>query len=92
VPRYPWIANALVVFDIGPLRPTGCGVLGAPACLGTPPRTAREPAADGGRQPTRDQFLESSAIEQFLGFLAPNGRFVDNCGARPCYAAGWTGP
>jgi hypothetical protein len=37
VPRYPWTANTLVVFDIGPLRPAGCGVLGAPACLGTRP-------------------------------------------------------
>jgi hypothetical protein len=54
MPRYPWTADTLVVFDIGPLRPAGSDV--------------------------------------FLGFLAPNGRFVDNCGARPCYAAGWTGP
>ena len=34
-PRYPWKGNALTIFDIGPLRPSGCS--GA-ACLGTPPR------------------------------------------------------
>ena len=45
-----------------------------------------------GVNPHAITLLESSAIEQFLDFLAPNGRFVDNCGARPCYAAGWTGP
>ena len=36
IPRYPWKGNALVVFDIGPLRPPGCGT--TTTCLGTPPR------------------------------------------------------
>jgi hypothetical protein len=81
-----------VVFDIGPLRPAGCGVLGAPACLGTPPAPLVNQPPTVGVNPHAITFLESSAIEQFMSFLEPNGRFVDNCGARPCYAAGWTGP
>jgi hypothetical protein len=92
VPRYPWTGNTLVVFDIGPLRPAGCGVAGSPGCLGTPaaPTTNQPPTV--GVNPHAVTLLESSAIEQFVSFLAPNGAFVNNCGARPCYAAGWTGP
>ena len=30
--RYPFGGSALVVWDIGPLRPPGCGAPGAPAC------------------------------------------------------------
>jgi hypothetical protein len=92
IPSYPWTGNALVVFDIGPLRPAGCGAPGAPACLGTPPAPTTNQPPTLGVNPHAITLLESTAIEQFLNFLAPNGVFINNCGARPCYAAGWTGP
>jgi hypothetical protein len=92
IPSYPWAGNALVVFDIGPLRPAGCGAPGAPACLGTPPAPTTNQPPTLGVNPHAITLLESTAIEQFLNFLAPNGVFINNCGARPCYAAGWTGP
>jgi hypothetical protein len=92
IPRYPWTGNALVVFDVGPLRPAGCGVTGAPGCLGTPPAPTVNRPPTAGVNPHAITLLESTAVEQFMSFLAPNGSFVNNCGARPCYAAGWTGP
>ena len=84
--------SALVVWDIGPLRPPGCGAAGAPSCLGTPtppvgnspPRLGRDPHGITGRDPLAQQ--------QFSAFLALGGRFVDVCGTKPCYAGGWTGP
>ena len=84
--------SALVVWDIGPLRPPGCGAAGAPSCLGTPtppvgnspPRLGRDPHGVTGRDPLAQQ--------QFSAFLALGGRFVDVCGTKPCYAGGWTGP
>lgn len=92
VPRYPWTGNTLVVFDIGPLRPAGCGAMGAPACVGTPPAPTTNQPPTVGVNPHAVTLLESSAIDQFVSFLAPNGAFINNCGAHPCYAAGWTGP
>jgi hypothetical protein len=47
----------------------------------------------GGRQPARDHVpreLVDGAVHELPG--RRTGRFVDNCGARPCYVAGWTGP
>ncbi|MBA2629868.1 MAG: hypothetical protein H0U84_02455 [Thermoleophilaceae bacterium] len=88
--RYPYRGSALVVWDIGPLRPIGCGLPGAPGCDGTgvppitntPPRLGRDPHGITGREPL--------AQLQFSRFI--DGEFVDVCGGGPCYAAGWTGP
>jgi hypothetical protein len=92
IPRYPWTGNALVVFDIGPLRPAGCGAVGAPACMGTPPAPTTNQPPTVGVNPHAVTLLDGKAIEQFVSFLAPNGGFINSCGDRPCYAAGWTGP
>jgi hypothetical protein len=92
VPRYPWTGNALLVFDIGPLRPAGCGAPGAPGCLGTPPPPTANQPPTVGVNPHAITLLESTAVDQFVSFLAPNGAFINNCGAQPCYAAGWAGP
>jgi hypothetical protein len=88
--RYPWHASALVVWDIGPLRPGGCGAPGGLPCEGTPsppisntaPRLGRDPHGLTGREP--------SAQLQFAEFL--DGALLDVCGAAPCRAAGWAGP
>jgi hypothetical protein len=87
---YPYGGSVLAVWDIGPLRPPGCGAPGAPACEGTaappitntPPRLGRDPHGLTGREPL--------AQLQFSEFI--DGELVDVCGALPCYAAGWTGP
>ena len=83
IARLPYSGNALVVYDIGPLR----GDLGTPPA--PLPRTRRRargrPAfADGLLGPRRPSVLPE--------FLKIGGTFVDTCAGKPCYAAGWTGP
>ena len=46
----------------------------------------------GGRGPARHHAFEVPAALQFSEFLKEGGAFVDTCGAKPCYAAGWNGP
>jgi hypothetical protein len=89
VPRYPWSGNALVVFDIGPLRPAGCVDA---ACQGTPPPPAKNVPPELGVDPHDKTPFADPAVGQFTGFLGPDGRFVNTCGATPCYALGWRGP
>jgi hypothetical protein len=83
VPRYPWRGNALVVWDIGPLRAGG---------IGTPPPPLGNVAPRLGTDPHSLTAMEPAAGRQFSAFLRVGGRFVDVCGAHPCYAAGWAGP
>jgi hypothetical protein len=92
IPRHPWRGNALVVYDVGPLRPPGCVTGGTPACMGTPPAPTVNQPPEAGVDPHALTLFEDTAVEQFVSFLAPNGGFINNCGGRPCYAAGWTGP
>jgi hypothetical protein len=89
VPSYPWGGNALVVFDIGPLRPAGC--TGA-ACLGTPPAPVANVPPEVGVDPHDKTTFAIPAVGQFTTFLNLDGKFVNTCGATPCYALGWTGP
>jgi hypothetical protein len=92
IPRFPWKGNALVVFDTGPLRPAGCGGMGASACLGTgPPPLANVPPGEGV-DPHSITAFSGPAIVQFTEFLKADGALPDSCGSDPCYAAGWTGP
>jgi hypothetical protein len=49
----------------------GCGVLGAPACLGTPPAPIVNQPPRVGVNPHAITLIEGSAIEQFMSFLAP---------------------
>jgi hypothetical protein len=91
--RLPYDGNALVVWDIGPLRPAGCGLPDAPACLGTPaPPTTNTPPRLG--VDPHDLVIESEARarRQIAEFLEIGGRVIEVCGDDPCRAAGWTGP
>jgi hypothetical protein len=92
ITTYPFHGNALVVWDIGPLRPPGCGAPGAPACRGTPPPPPTNTPNRAGVDPHAITAFEPLAGLQFLNFLKPSGAFTDVCGSHPCYAAGWTGP
>jgi hypothetical protein len=83
ISRLPFGGNALVVWDIGPLRADGAG---------TPPAPTTNVAPRAGRDPHAVTAFEPVAAVQFLQFLRPGGAFVNVCGARPCYSAGWTGP
>ena len=92
IPSYPWGGSALAVFDIGPLRPPGCGAVGAPPCQGTPPAPPINMPPELGMDPHGVTPLASPAVQQYIDFLALGGKFPATCGAGPCYAAGWTGP
>ncbi len=83
---------ALEIWDIGPLRPAGScppndsGVCGTP----TPPAADRPPSI--GVDP-HDLVIDSEARVRttIADWLEPHGRLVNECGSRPCYAAGWQG-
>ncbi|HEU0025138.1 MAG TPA: hypothetical protein VFQ12_10920 [Thermoleophilaceae bacterium] len=89
---YPFRGNALVVFDIGPLRPEGCAADGPPDCLGTPPAPVTNTPPDIGVDPHALTPLDLAAVRHFIEFLRIDGAFINTCGDHPCYAQGWTGP
>jgi hypothetical protein len=82
--------NGFFVWDIGPKRPDGAG-----GYLGTAsaPITNTAPDDSFGVDPHDTVINTSPAIRhQIAAFISPQGRIIDTCGSRPCYAAGWTGP
>jgi hypothetical protein len=92
--RFPFDGDAaLVIWDIGPLRPPGCGAAGAPECLGTPAPPITNTPPRIGVDP-HDLVIESEARirRQIAEWLRIGGRLIDVCGSEPCHAAGWTGP
>jgi hypothetical protein len=82
IQRYPYAGNALVVYDIGPLRGN----------LGTPPAPLTNTPPEIGVDPHGETAFSAPAAAQFSEFLRIGGTFVDTCSGKPCYAAGWTGP
>ena len=84
IPSFPYSGSGLVVWDIGPVRQGGT--------LGTdPPPTANVPDR-AGQDPHEAPRSEPSNRLQKSDFLSIGGSIVDVCGAKPCYAWGWTGP
>jgi hypothetical protein len=83
ITAWPYRGNALVMWDIGPLR--AGGTLGTPAAptTNTPPDAGVDPHGYAGQ--------EAAANSQVAQFLDNGGALVDTCGATPCYAGGWTG-
>ena len=53
---------------------------------------AHQHAADEGVDPHGLVPSSPAASAQFFDFLRIDGKFQNTCGAKPCYAAGWTGP
>ena len=87
--RYPYRGSALVVWDIGPLRPPAAAS-GSAGCDGTASPDHEHGAAPRPR-PARDHRPRAHrAALQFSRFI--DGELIDVCGDAPCHAAGWTGP
>ena len=86
VPSHPWSGNALVLYDIGPLRTVDGTVFGTPAAPTTNSIQTK------GVDPHALTAFGPAAASQFSEFLRLGGAFVDTCAGRPCHAAGWTGP
>jgi hypothetical protein len=82
---FPYRGSAVVWWDTGPVRLVNGETEGTPPA----PLTNTPPAA--GRDPHGAPRAEVSVRVQKSEFLKPNGRVVDVCGGRPCYARGWTG-
>lgn len=87
IESFPYKGSALVVWDIGPLRPPGCS---GDACLGTAPPPISNTAPRLGRDPHGLTGREPGAQLQFSRFI--DGELIDVCLGQPCHAAGWTGP
>jgi hypothetical protein len=91
IDHFPYNGNAaLVVWDIGPLRPPGCT---GDSCLGTPPPPITNTPPRIGVDP-HDLVIDSEARirRQIAEWLKIDGKLIDVCGTAPCHAAGWTGP
>jgi hypothetical protein len=89
IPRigsYPFDGSAIVFWDTGPVRTVGAETEGtsAPPQTNTPNRTGDDPHENPRSTP--------SARTQKSEFLKVDGRVVEVCGGRPCYAAPYTGP
>jgi hypothetical protein len=89
---YPWNGSALVFWDIGPIRPQPCGGSGEPECDGVgPPPPGNVPPREG-EDPHEYPRRMATARQQKSEFLKLDGRVVDVCAGKPCYARNWTGP
>ena len=76
IARFPYEGDAsLVVWDIGPLRPAGCGDAPAPECLGTPTPPITNTPPRIGVDP-HDLVIESEPAirRQISEFLRIDGR------------------
>jgi hypothetical protein len=85
IDHYPFTDNAMVMWDIGPLR--------ANDTLGTPPAPTTNTPPSEGEDPHEFAGQEAAANTQIAAFLNTAGAFTEVCAPlKPCYAAGWTGP
>jgi hypothetical protein len=81
----PSSGSGLVLWDVGPLRTVGAET------LGTPPAPLTNTPPFEGVDPHSAPRSEVSARVQKSEFLKIGGRIVEVCGAKPCYARGFTG-
>ncbi len=85
--NFPFDGSAMVVWDVGPLRSDGAG-----GFIGTPPAPTTNTPPREGKDPHSAPRSDINARIQKSEFLKIDGQVINVCGARPCYAAGWTGP
>jgi hypothetical protein len=85
IPRFPFDGSALVVVDSGPVRTVGGSTVGTakPPVGNTPPRVGKDPHGSPRNSPQILQLISD--------FLKADGMVTNTCGARPCYADGFTG-
>jgi hypothetical protein len=81
---YPYLGSAIVLWDTGPVRNNGAAGTAPPPNANIPPEV--------GRDPHSAPRASVDARRQKSEFLKIGGQVIDVCGARPCYAGGWTGP
>ncbi len=84
---FPFDGSAFVMFDTGPVRPDGNG-----GVTGTPPAPIENLPPREGRDPHSAPRSDVNGRVQKSAFLKIDGRVIEVCGSRPCYAGGWTGP
>ena len=84
---FPFDGSAFVMFDTGPVRPDGNG-----GVVGTPPPPIENVPPREGRDPHSAPRSDVNGRVQKSAFLKIDGRVIEVCGSRPCYAGGWTGP
>jgi len=88
VTSWPFSGSLFEVWDVGPLRDIGGGVIkGTP-----PPPTTNIPNREGVDPHGPDASEQVTGRQQVSDFLQPDGVFNDVCGPKPCYLDGWTGP
>ncbi|HEX8744591.1 MAG TPA: hypothetical protein VF712_15815 [Thermoleophilaceae bacterium] len=88
ISAFPFDGSAIVLWDTGPFRTLADGKTTA----GTPPPPNENVPPEAGRDPHSGPRGTPIARVQKSEFLRIGGRVIDVCGARPCYASGWTGP
>jgi hypothetical protein len=88
--RLPYRGSALVVWDIGPLRPPACWRAGQPLCEGTPPPPTTNTPPRLGRDPHGLTARETAAQLQYGEFLKIGGR--SSTSAEPRRATRRAGP
>jgi hypothetical protein len=87
VSSWPHNGSLFEVWDVGPLRVENGQTKGTP-----PPPPENVPNREGVDPHGPDASEEPAGRLQISEFLKPDGAFIDVCGPRPCYLAGWTGP
>jgi hypothetical protein len=88
VTSWPYDGSLFQVWDVGPLRDSGGGVIKGT----TPPPTDNVPNREGVDPHGPDASEQVSGRQQVSDFLRPDGVFNEVCGLAPCYLDGWTGP
>ncbi|MCX6394074.1 MAG: hypothetical protein NTY57_04380 [Solirubrobacterales bacterium] len=92
----PLSDNALIVWDIGPMRypvdPVPCRVRSEQTFCGTPsPPSDNEPNRLGG-DPHDQNIRTMATLRQQIGdYIKPNGQLREACGILPCYGSAYTG-
>jgi hypothetical protein len=89
IESYPFSGSAIVYSDIGPVRPDP---MNPGETIGVPPPPLENVPNRGGEDPHGAPRGITSVSEMINQFLTPNGAFTDECGGKPCYAGGFTGP
>ena len=94
IKRLPYDGNALVVWDIGPLRPPGCDAPGAPECEGTPRAADLQHAAAHRRGPPRpgDRVRGARRGARSPSSCACDGRVIDSAERSRATRRGGPGP